>query len=106
QMLNALLKQFGQMPNIPPGFLPKFKELAQKDDFISRVVPVYLKFLDEKDLDGAITFYKSPAGRNFIKAQPQIIDDSMAIGQAWGQDLATRTLQAIGQTPGGNKPAP
>lgn len=95
QMIDSMMAEFGRMPNIPPGFTDKFRELAMKDDLAGMMVPVYMKHLDEKDLDGAIAFYESEAGRNFVKAQPVILQESMAIGQRWGQELAQKTIEAL-----------
>src|SRR5947199_165758 len=94
QILDATLAQLG--PSLPAGYAAKFKELAQKDKMTDRLVPIYLKHLDEKDIDGAIAFYKSPAGKDFVKAQPQIFQESMQVGQAWGKDIGDRTDAALG----------
>lgn len=95
QMMDSMMGEFARMPGLPPGFTAKFRELAMKEDLVAMLIPVYMKNLEEKDLDGLITFYQSPAGKKFIAAQPVILQESMAIGQKWGTDLAQRAMKEV-----------
>ena len=95
QMMDGMMTQFETRPNLPPGFARKFREIAMKEDMITMLVPVYEKHLQESDLDGAIVFFESNAGRNMSKAQPVILQESMAIGQEWGKQLAMKTFKAL-----------
>ena len=95
QMMDGMMKQFETAPNLPPGFARKFREIAMKEDLITMLVPVYEKHLQEQDLDGAIVFFESAPGRNMTKAQPMILQESMLIGQQWGQSLAMKTFKAL-----------
>ena len=87
------------MPGLPPGFVTRFRELAMKEDLSEMLIPVYLKNLEEEDLDGLIKFYQSPPGKKFIAAQPAILQESMAIGQKWGTDLAERAMKESTPSP-------
>ena len=102
QVLDAMMGQLSASPDLPPGFVEKFRELAMKDDIVSMYVPIYVKHVAEEDLDAAIAFFSSPAGKRFAKAQPAIMQDSMAAGQQWGMRLAERTMKELN----GGKPAP
>ena len=95
QVLDHTMAQFRQMPNLPPGFADKFHELAKKEDIVSMYVPIYMRHLEEKDVDAAIRFFSSPAGRSFVKAQPAIVQESMAAGQKWGETLARRAMAEL-----------
>jgi hypothetical protein len=99
QVIDAMLGQVEQSGKLPPGFSDKFREEAQKDKLVDRLVPIFMKRLDEKDIDGVIAFYKSPAGQSFLKAQPMIIQDEMAAGNAWGQSLYEKTMKDLGMSP-------
>jgi Uncharacterized protein conserved in bacteria (DUF2059) len=46
--------------------------------------PLYAERFSTAELKEAIAFYKSPTGAKFIAAQPQILEQSIAIGQSWG----------------------
>ena len=95
QTINQMMEQFKESKDLPPGFAEKFKELAQSDGLVERLVPIYKRNLEESDIDGAIAFYNSRAGQNFIRAQQSIVKESMEIGGEWGKELATRTMDAL-----------
>jgi hypothetical protein len=95
QVMDAMLDQFNKMPNLPEGFIAKFREVATGQDLLEKVIPIYLKHFDEESLDAVIAFYQTDAGRKFIKAQPAIMKESMELGQKWGQELATKALKSL-----------
>lgn len=95
QVLDAMCDQFDKLPNLPEGFVAKFKELAKGEDIVERVVPIYVKHLDEASVDAAIAFYQTEGGRKLLKAQPAIMKESMEVGQKWGQELAEKALKTL-----------
>ncbi|HXX93057.1 MAG TPA: DUF2059 domain-containing protein [Planctomycetota bacterium] len=95
QVMDAMLDQFGKMPNLPEGFIERFKEVASGQDLMEKVIPIYMKQLDEETLDGLIAFYQTEVGKKFLKAQPAILKESMEAGQKWGQELAQKALQRL-----------
>ncbi len=95
QVLEAMSDQFAKMPGLPPGFIPKFRELAAQHSFIDTYAPVYVKHLTDEDLDVLITFYESPTGQRFVQAQPVMMQEAMAIGEQLGRDLAMKALKAL-----------
>jgi hypothetical protein len=99
QTLEAMLEQFRLMPGLPPGFVDAFREVAAEADFISMVAPIYVEELSESDIDAAIEYWKSPAGRRMAAATPTITARSMEVGQQWGQQLAARALERVGVEP-------
>lgn len=94
KILEAMLSQIESQRDAPAGFGDEFRALAAKDDLLSRLVPIYVKNLTDADIDGAIAFYRSPAGRDLAKAQPIILQQSMDAGQLWGQELAKKAADA------------
>ena len=59
------------------------------------VVPIYMNRLDEATIDGAIEYFKSPAGRDMQAAQAGIMEDSMKAGQEWGAELGRRVMESL-----------
>jgi hypothetical protein len=93
---DALTKQVtdNMLKNVDDqAFAARFRAEAHKDDLVSRLIPVYAKHLNEADLDAAIAFYQTPAGKHMIAAQTVLPQESMAVTQEWGADL-TRRAQA------------
>ena len=95
QVLDSMMDQFAKLPDLPPGFVDKFKEIADGKQRFDLIVPIYLKHLDEETIDAGIAYYESPAGKKFLKAQPAIVQESMAAGQKWGGELAQKALKAL-----------
>jgi hypothetical protein len=97
QVMDAMLNSFSGNPGLPAGFIEKFKETAQPDKLVELIIPIYLNNLDEETIDGALAFFETPAGKKFIKAQPTIVQQSMAAGQKWGAEMAEKTLKALNE---------
>jgi hypothetical protein len=95
QTLDAMMEQFRRSPDLPPGFVEKFKAAAKPDDIVNLVVPVYMKLLDEATIDAAIAFHASEAGRKLSQAQPAIMKESMEAGARWGQETALKVLREL-----------
>ncbi len=95
QVMDAMIVQFEQIPDLPEGFLKEFKRLAKPSDLVDLIVPIYSRHVEEADIDALIAFYKSPAGQRFVKAQPDITRESMEAGQRWGESVARRVIQSI-----------
>lgn len=95
QVMDAMLAQFEQMPELPKGFIAEFKRVAKPADLIELIVPIYSKHLTEGDVDTLIAFYKSPAGRRFVAAQPEITRESMEAGRRWGEGVARQVIRTL-----------
>jgi hypothetical protein len=67
-------------------FAATFKSSALKD-LTNVLAPVYHKYLNEKDLDNIIAFYQSESGAKLGLNTPAIMQESMQIGQQWGQKI-------------------
>lgn len=97
QMLDIMTEQFAHNPSIPQGFMEKFRELAEKQSMVDMLVPVYMRHLNEEDLDAAIAFHESPAGRRFLAAQPRVMEEAKEVGEQWGVRLAEQALRALAE---------
>ena len=88
QQWEAIIPQFQQMmPQVPSVFWFKAREKANFEDLIYDIVPVYAKHFTHDEIKKLIEFYQSPVGRKFVEASPQLMQDSTAIGQRWGERL-------------------
>lgn len=94
-MLRGMFKQFKKMPNINPEVFKNMEKIMIKELNVlnRRLLPVYKKHLSQKDLKEIIKFYESPVGKRMVKSQPLIMDESMQIGAAWGQDVVKRLME-------------
>ena len=63
------------------------KFVDRKGELIDQITALYAEKLTLEDLRAIVAFYKSPAGVRFITAQPDIMRQSMTLGQRWGAQL-------------------
>jgi Uncharacterized protein conserved in bacteria (DUF2059) len=61
--------------------------LERTNEALELIVPRYAERFSVAELKEVIALYKSPTGAKFIGAQPQIMQQSIAIGQAWGRRI-------------------
>jgi hypothetical protein len=92
QRLQAMMQQMfamfkARMPNVPPEKWDRMEKQMDLDELIERIIPLYDKYYSLDDLKAANAFYASPAGRRILAASPQIMHDSMQVGEEWGREM-------------------
>lgn len=93
QMMNQMIPTLKQMiPDAPEKFWSDVMSEVDANEMENMVIPVYQKYLTEEDIVAVISFYDTPAGRKLIRVQPAIMQESMVIGQQWGQNLAREVI--------------
>jgi Uncharacterized protein conserved in bacteria len=88
QMMDAMIPQLNQIvPGIPDRFWVRFKEKVNTDDLLYACVPVYSKYYTHDDIKQLIKFYESPIGKKMAEVTPLLTQETMTIGQKWGEKL-------------------
>ncbi len=64
-------------------------------DFTELIVPIYARHFNRKDIQGLVSFYKSPVGKKFIDNQGAILKENMAIGMAWRQEISRKIISDL-----------
>ena len=82
QMIGTLKKQF---PDTSPEFWNRFQQKLDPRELIEKIIPVYNKYYTMQDLKAINAFYESPAGQKVLATMPQVMQESMQIGQEWGE---------------------
>jgi hypothetical protein len=59
------------------------------------LVPIYDRHLTHADVTSLIEFFQSPAGKKLVSVQPEIMKESMQVGQAWGEKLANEVTAEL-----------
>ncbi len=93
QQMAASMQQ--AVPDAPAGFWSDFLKSAKPEELTNLLVGIYGKYLTQKDCEDLTTFYEGPLGKKLLNAQPAIMQESMAAGQAWGQKLAQDVMQRL-----------
>ena len=81
-----------------PDLPPKLFEVLQSevDGVIDRrlpelsalIIPVYHKHFSHAEIKDMISFYETELGRKLIEVMPVLVQESMTVGQQWGQSIA------------------
>lgn len=90
QMMPALKQA---IPDASESFWQDIQAEMNFDKMIVEIIPVYQQHLSEEDIQAILQFYTTPAGKNLISSQPAIMQQSMQIGQQWGQKIFMQVMQ-------------
>ncbi|KGY10796.1 hypothetical protein NM22_18965 [Vibrio tubiashii] len=63
------------------------EQVRGEGGFIEILIPVYHRYYTNEDLEGLIAFYQTSLGKKTIDVMPSLMQDSIAVGQLWGQQL-------------------
>lgn len=95
--IKEMVKMFKDVyPDVDAKIWKEFeKEFLQTslDDLVEMLTPVYSNYLTQSDLEELIVFYKTPVGKKFAKSTPQIMQESMQVGQEWGRKMGKILLK-------------
>jgi uncharacterized protein len=78
---------------IPPEVVKRLSAKMDIREVLEKIVPIYDKYYSLEDLRAVNAFYASPAGQKVLSSLPQVMQESMAVGQQWGEK-AGRELAA------------
>jgi len=81
--------------DIPEEFWDEFKKELTTKDWIDMFIPVYEKFYSNDEIKELIQFYQSPIGKKVVSNTPLIMQESMQIGQIWGQKLREKLAERM-----------
>lgn len=71
------------------------ERLESGDALYSVLYPVYEKHFNIFELNQLVTFYQSPLGQKLVRVSPQLLTESMALGQEWGLSLVPEIAQRV-----------
>lgn len=84
---------------IPSKFWDEVLKAVDPDKFMNLLVPIYDKHFSNDELSALITFYETPLGKKLLSELPQIITESAAAGDKYGQEIANQVIKRM-QTEG------
>jgi uncharacterized protein len=61
---------------------------ARMNEVIEQIVAVYARNFTADELREAVAFYRGPTGQKIVQKLPAVVQESMAIGQRFGQSIA------------------
>lgn len=97
--ITGMLGNFKSMnTSVPEEVWKEFETEFQStsvDDLVNMLSPVYEKHITEAELNEIIKFYSTPAGKKLAEKTPSIMEESMAVGQTWGQAVAQKVMTKL-----------
>lgn len=90
-------RMIDQMKQQAPSFFPQdfWTDLSQSFQHLdaeSLMVPYFQKYYSKPDVEKAIAFYKTPAGRHLVAVQPVIMQKTQGIVLARAQEVGHQVL--------------
>jgi len=82
-------------PEVDTKFWDEFMSEIKPDELIDLIIPLYQKYYTDEDIDNMIIFYNSSTGKKAISVMPQLMQESMKIGQAWGFEISQRAINKL-----------
>ena len=92
QMISGLKAQLSSAPN---SFWDKFQQKMDVKELIEMIMPIYDKYYSVEDIKAINTFYGTEAGKKMLSSLPQIMQESMKIGQEWGMKISEQAFAEI-----------
>lgn len=94
QMITSLKTQ---MPQVSKEFWTRFESRMDMGVLLEKIIPLYDKYYTTEDLKAVNAFYQSAAGQKVLSTLPQIMQESMAMGQEWGKKIGEQAAAEAGQ---------
>lgn len=96
QMKAQIITMFKrQRPNVSDEVWTHLDQDMDTNALLEKMLPLYDKYYTLDDLKAVNAFYESPAGQRMVAANPQIMQESMQIGQEWGRDVGKKVEEEI-----------
>lgn len=96
QMIDLQKNGYGE--TIENEFFEEFRAKVKDngyEEILEKLMPVYLKYFSEEEMDGLLAFYKSDIGKSFTEKQPMVMQETMAIGAEWGEKISEDILSTL-----------
>ena len=90
QLKPAIVQGRAEMGRDYDAIMPQLMEgmLARTDTIMDGLAVVYARNLTIDEMRQLTDFYRSPLGQSFLQKMPVIFQESMALGQRWGEEAA------------------
>lgn len=98
QMKTQMFTMFREkMAQAPEEYWKRAEAKFDMAELIQLIIPVYDKYYTTEDLKALNAFYESPVGQKVLSTLPQITQESMRIGQAWGEEVGKRIEREVAE---------
>ena len=98
QIIGGLKKTNG---GIPAAVWDEFTGICTEEmkrslpEFEEPVIAIYDANFSADEIKQLVAFYQSPVGRKIVVQLPQLMQQSVTMGQSWGQQAGVRAVERI-----------
>ena len=98
QIIDGLSRE---QPDIPSRVVEIMKDEIRQvfreemPRYMKSVVPIYARHFTHAEVKTLINFYNTPVGKKSIQVMPQLLNECMAEGQKWGEDIGAKLAPRI-----------
>lgn len=96
QMMTTMIQQFQMMmPEVPAEYWEEFLARVAAEDLNDIVAPIYQRHFTEEEVMAMTDFYESPIGQVVLSKMPVVLEESMAAGQVWGEQIVNDLINDL-----------
>lgn len=96
QMKTQIIGSFkASHPNVPHSYWKSMEVNLDMNQLLERLLPLYDKYYSLEDLKAVNAFYSTPTGKKILSTMPQLMQESMEIGQKWGEQAGLKIAQEL-----------
>ena len=93
QLTQYIMRNIQQAPFMPKDVIEDMHVSLAKADVNGAAASTYKKYLSTEDAGNIIAFYKTPAGKDLVKATPQIMSEVEHNAMQTGQQVAREVIE-------------
>ena len=93
QLTQYIMRNIQQAPFMPKDVIDDMHVSLEKTDVSGAAAATYKKYLSTEDAGNIIAFYKTPAGKDLVKANPQIMSEVEHNAMQTGQQVAREVIE-------------
>ena len=93
QLTEYIMRSLQQSPFMPKDVIDDMHASLEKTDVNTSAAATYKKYLSSDDATTIIAFYKTPAGKDLVKATPQIMSEVQRNAMQTGQQVARSVIE-------------
>ena len=83
------------LDTVPAKFIAVVREELNWEKLKPMHVQLYRDTFEQEEIDGLLSFYRSPAGQAFVNKMPLVMQKAMAMGQSQMQAVIPKMMAAI-----------
>ena len=76
--------------SLPSSVRSDIRAAIKTDELMTRLVPVYERYLSKETIAGMLEFYETETGKAWLRAQGPIMKDSLTVSKTYTQECISK----------------